>query len=66
MATREPQTVPREYGGKWVVWTNDGMRIVAAAGTLDDAKAAAERAGVADIIYMWVPPAAERLIGGSM
>ena len=23
-----PQTVPAEYGGKWVVWTKDVLRIV--------------------------------------
>ncbi len=57
------QTVPREYGGKWVVWTKDARRIVAAGDTPAEARAAAEAAGVREIVYQWVPPAHERFIG---
>lgn len=56
--------VPRTYGGKWVAWTRDGKRIVAAGGTPEEARAAARRAGVSDIAYEWVPPAGELFIGG--
>jgi hypothetical protein len=58
-----PQPVPREYGGKWIAWTRDAMRIVAAGRSPEDVKAAAARAGVTDIAYEWVPPADERFIG---
>ncbi len=61
---RMSQTVPREYGGKWVVWTKDARQIVAAGDTPEEARAAAERVGVREIVYQWVPPADERFIGG--
>jgi hypothetical protein len=56
--------VPRRYGGKWVAWTADHQRIVAAARSPDEALAAAENAGVCDPILLWVPPADERFVGG--
>ena len=58
-----PQTVPREYAGKWVVWTKDALTIVASGDSPDEARQAAEHAGVTDIVYQWVPPANERFIG---
>ena len=57
--------VPHRYGGQWVAWTQDGLRIVAAGKTPDEVRAAAMRAGVKDIAYEWIPPAGERFIGGS-
>jgi hypothetical protein len=59
---RTPQTVPREYAGKWVAWTKDAMRIAGVGDTPQEAKAAAEKAGVSEIAYEWVPPA-EHFIG---
>lgn len=63
-AANTPQVVPQEYGGKWVVWTEDHTRIVAAADTLDEAWAAAERIGLRDPIFLWVPPSKEPFVGG--
>ncbi len=57
------QIVPPEYGGKWVVWSKDLRRIVAVGDTPEEARAAAERAGVREIVYQWVPPADERFVG---
>lgn len=56
-------TVPRKYGGKWVAWTKDGQHIAGAGNTPEEARTAAQRAGVTDIAYEWVPPATERFIG---
>lgn len=56
--------VPRVYGGKWVAWTKNGKRIVAAGKTPEEARAAARRAGVSAVAYEWVPPADELFIGG--
>jgi hypothetical protein len=64
-AGKTPQTVPREYGGKWVVWTADHTRIVAA-GTLDEVWTTAERLGLRDPIFLWVPPADEPFVGGGV
>src|SRR2546428_532152 len=58
-----PETVPQEYAGKWVAWTKDAMRIVAAANTPEELKVEAERKGVRDIVYQWVPPADQRFVG---
>ena len=62
--TKVPETVPRQYGGKWVAWTKDAMKIVAVGETPEEVRAAAERAGVHDPVYQWVPPADERFVGG--
>jgi hypothetical protein len=62
-AAKSPQIVPLEYGGKWVVWTEDHTRIVAAADTLEEAWGAAERIGLRNPIFLWVPPSTEPLIG---
>ncbi|MBI2823250.1 MAG: hypothetical protein HYX69_01010 [Planctomycetia bacterium] len=61
-AKNVPQTVPAEYGGKWLAWTKDAMRIVGVGDTPDDARLAAEKAGVTEIVYEWVPPSEERLV----
>ncbi len=60
-----PQSVPREYGGKWIAWTTDGLRIVGVGTSPEEARGEAARAGVTTIAYEWVPPANERFIGGS-
>jgi hypothetical protein len=50
-----PEIVPLEYTGKWVAWTSDGRRIVAAGDSAKAAKIAAEMAGVRDALYEWIP-----------
>ena len=64
--TRAPDIVPSAYAGKWIAWSKDAARIVAAGDTPDEARAAAERAGVHEIVYQWVPPTDELLIGRQM
>ena len=53
--------VSRDYTGRWVAWTPDGLRIVAAAATPDEVRAAAARLGHERIVYEWVPPLATQL-----
>jgi hypothetical protein len=64
-AAKMSQVVAREYGGKWVAWTEDHTRIVAAADTFEEVRTAAERVGLRDPIFLWVPPSDEPFIGGS-
>lgn len=68
-ARRTPQperpTVPAEYSGKWVLWSQDGMRIVASGETIEDAERAARQAGESDCIYEWIPPADAGLLGAA-
>lgn len=56
---KRPQIVPREYTGKWLAWTPDGLRILAAADTAVEARAEAIRLGQPDAIFEWIPPAEE-------
>ena len=63
---KEPEIVPLEYAGKWLAWSQDASRIVAAGDTLDEARVAAERAGCMELVYEWVPPADERFISYSL
>lgn len=69
---RKPQTVPRHYTGKWVAWTPNGLYILGAGDTPEQARQAAEAQGVQPtrgwapgmgVGYEWVPPANERFIG---
>lgn len=64
MARRKtPQTVPAEYGGKWIVWTKDALSIVGVGDTPEQAQAVVAQAGTTEIVFEWVPPADERFIG---
>ena len=47
--------VPREYAGKWIAWDREKKRIVAAAVTLAEAKAAAHAAGETEPILAKAP-----------
>jgi hypothetical protein len=51
-----PETVPMELTGKWIAWSSDGLRIIAAGDSPTEARAAAEQAGVFDAMFEWVPP----------
>ena len=50
-----PQIVSAEFTGKWVAWTSDGRRIIASGDSAKAAKIAAEKAGVGDAMYEWIP-----------
>ena len=70
--TRTPERVPRDYSGKWVAWTPNGLYILGAGDTPEAARLDAETNGPLPSInwvpqmgvaYEWVPPADERFIG---
>ena len=56
----EPEIVPLAYVGKWVAWSSDGMHILAAAETIEEAERLAAEAGESEPIMM-IPPAPQRL-----
>ena len=54
-----------EHAGRWVAWTEDGRRIVAAADDYEAVRHAARRAGVERAVCEWLPPLDEaRSTGG--
>ena len=61
---RLPRIVPVDCAGKWLAWTADALRIAGVGDTPSEAKAAAARAGIAEVVIEWVPPADERFVGG--
>jgi hypothetical protein len=54
-ASERPEMVPVEYTGKWVAWTPDGRKIVGSGDTAKEAKIAAEKAGVRNGVFEWIP-----------
>ena len=46
----DPEPVPLEYAGKWLAWSNDGLKILAVADDLGEAIEGANRAGEPDPI----------------
>jgi hypothetical protein len=56
----EPEVVPLASVGKWVAWSADGMRILAAAETIEEAERLAAEAGEVEPI-LERPPAPHRL-----
>jgi hypothetical protein len=68
---RQPQIVPKQYANKWIAWTPDGLHILGAGDTPDDARRAAEARGPhpaawlphTGVAYESVPPADQRFIG---
>jgi hypothetical protein len=54
-----------EHSGKWVAWSEDGSRIVAAADDYEAVRTAARQAGVERAICEWLPPLDQaRSVGG--
>jgi hypothetical protein len=73
--TDRPQVVPCEYGGKWLAWTPNGLNILGAGNTPEEARKAADAKGPQpaldwkpgmNVAYQWMPPADERFIGTSL
>lgn len=58
-----PPVVPIEYAGKWLAYSNDETRIVAAGTTFTEAKQAAEQAGERQPVLVKAPHADVRFIG---
>jgi len=52
-----PQTITREYAGKWIAWSEDGMRIVAVGESFEDCERATEAVGIPANLagILWVP-----------
>jgi hypothetical protein len=59
-AVDEPEVVPLAFIGKWVAWSADGMRILAAVETIEEAERLAAEAGESEPI-LERPPAPHRL-----
>ena len=49
--SQEPEILPLSLAGKWVAWSSDGMRIVAAGETIDEAERLAAEAGEPEPIF---------------
>jgi hypothetical protein len=60
-----PQTVPREYAGRWIAWSADGRRIIAVEDDLESCEQAAAHAGFAadQVAIERVPETRDRLTG---
>jgi hypothetical protein len=50
-----PDTIRREYAGKYVAWTPDGRRIVAVGRTFDEAERKADRSGYPIVAIARIP-----------
>ena len=48
--------VPKEYGGKWIAWSEDERKILGSGLTLEEARDTAIAAGEGDPVLEWVPP----------
>jgi hypothetical protein len=59
----ESFTVPIEYAGKWLAWDHEESRILAAACTFAEAKAAAEATGELRPVMVKAPLADVRFVG---
>ena len=54
-AKKRPETVSLEFTGKWVAWTPDGRKIVGAGNTAKEAKETAEKEGIFNGVFEWIP-----------
>ena len=63
---RRPQTITRDMAGKWIAWSEDGLRIVAVGDTFDDCERKAVEGGFAPnrVAIGRVPEGRERWGGG--
>lgn len=57
------EVVPLEFGGKWLAWDDEGIKIVAAGDSAKEVQAAAEAAGVVDPILEKAPSANSSFVG---
>jgi hypothetical protein len=61
---QEPETVGAEYGGKWIAWDDDGLKIVASGESLEEVRERALTGGVRLPALEFVPPSDRAFIGG--
>jgi hypothetical protein len=52
-----------KIGGKWIAWSEDGLRIVAHGDTLDECEEGAKKAGEKDASFERTPRADARIVG---
>jgi hypothetical protein len=60
----EPETVGEQYGGRWIAWDGENLRIIASGATAEQAKQDALAAGVNDPTLEFVPPSDAAFAGG--
>ena len=54
-----------ENSGKWVAWSEDGLRVVAATDEFETLREAARQAGFDQFIVEWLPPLDQARFGGA-
>jgi hypothetical protein len=60
----ESEPVGAQYGGKWIAWDDEAVRIVASGESLQAVREQALRAGVKLPGLEFVPPADRAFVGG--
>ena len=64
--TRRPDVVRREYAGKWIAWSPDGLRIVAHGDSFEQCEQAAAAAGFPAVAIEQVPESRWRQTGARL
>jgi hypothetical protein len=59
----EPEPVGAEYGGKWIAWDDEGLKIVASGDSLEQVRQQARTAGVKQPGLEFVPPSDRAFVG---
>jgi hypothetical protein len=59
-----PEAVGANYGGKWIAWSDDAVKIVASGDTLEAVRQQALDAGVKLPGLEFVPPSDRAFVGG--
>jgi hypothetical protein len=59
-----PEPVGANYGGKWIAWNDDAVKIVASGDTLEAVRQQALDAGVKLPGLEFVPPSDRAFVGG--
>jgi hypothetical protein len=60
----EPESVDAQYGGKWIAWDDQGVKIVASGSTLQEVREKARVAGVKLPALEFVPRSDRAFVGG--
>jgi len=60
----EREIVAEQFGGKWIAWDDDGLRIIASSNSYEDAREQALAAGVQLPGLEFVPPSDRAFVGG--
>ena len=60
-----PQVIPLDFGGQWIAWSADCLRIIAHGETLAKCQEAARQTGETDPCFQKAPRADAQLIGAA-